>query len=175
MFYSLYGLEADGGRSGIGGALAKVQTALGSVVPQPSPALSKALSFSFDTDEGTLKLLKTIDLIVYWTNIVRSSVVNYAQNPIFGPPVIRLNHGIMYQDIPCICTNYSIEYEEMAGYDLRTLLPRRIKITMSLEELRVGNFRTFDPANSIERDNLAGWEAVVLGDTNSMDPGSGGL
>ena len=115
---------------------------------------------------------RIIDLIIYWTNIIRSSVVNYSKNPIHGPPIIRLRHGILYQDIPCICTDYSIDYNEAAGYDLDTLLPRQLKINLKLEEIRTGDFGDFAPnGNPIERDNLAGWEAVVLGETNSMDPG----
>jgi len=115
---------------------------------------------------------RIIDLIIYWTNIIRSSVVNYSKNPIYGPPVIRLNHGILYQNIPCICTDYSIDYNEAAGYDIDTMLPRQIKVNLKLEEIRTGDFGEFVPkGNPIERDNLAGWEAVVLGETNSMDPG----
>jgi len=115
---------------------------------------------------------RIIDLIIYWTNIIRSSVVNYSKNPIYGPPVIRLRHGILYQDIPCICTDYSIDYNEAAGYDLDTLLPRQLKVNLKLEEFRTGDFGEFAPkGNPIQRDNLAGWEAVVLGETNSMDPG----
>ena len=115
---------------------------------------------------------RIIDLIIYWTNIIRSSVVNYSKNPIYGPPIIRLNHGILYQNIPCICTNYSIDYNEAAGYDIDTLLPRQLKVNLKLEEIRTGDFGEFAPkGNPIERDNLAGWEAVVLGETNSMDPG----
>ena len=115
---------------------------------------------------------RIIDLIIYWTNIIRSSVVNYSKNPIYGPPVIRLRHGILYQDIPCVCTDYSIDYNEAAGYDLDTLLPRQLKVNLKLEEFRTGDFGEFAPkGNPIQRDNLAGWEAVVLGETNSMDPG----
>jgi hypothetical protein len=118
---------------------------------------------------------RIIDLIIYWTNIIRSSVVNYSKNPIYGPPTIRLRHGILYQDIPCICTDYNISYNEAAGYDMDTLLPRQLKVTMKLEELRTGDFGEFDTTDIIKRDNLTGWEAVVLGDTASMDPGYGGI
>ena len=48
-------------------------------------------------------------------------------------------------------------------------------ISLRLEEVRAGNYKKFDPTNAISRDNLAGWESVVLGETNSMDPGSGGV
>jgi len=121
---------------------------------------------------------KMIDLIVYWINVIRSSVVNNSKNPMYGPPILRLKHGVLYQDIPCICTDYSLDFQEEAGYDLDTLLPRRIRVSLKLEELRTGDYGTFDPQNAssaIKRDNLAGWEAVILGSTLSMDPGSGGL
>jgi hypothetical protein len=43
-----------------------------------------------DNEQKQLKY-RIIDLIIYWTNIIRSSVVNYSKNPIFGPPIIRLS------------------------------------------------------------------------------------
>ena len=120
--------------------------------------------------ESSIQKLKIIDILIYWINIIRASVVNNAQNPIFGPPIIRLRHGVLYQDVPCICTGYNIDFDEVAGYDLQTLLPRRIKVDMKLEEFRTGNFKTFDQNNVIARDNLAGWEAVLTG-PQTMDPG----
>ena len=82
----------------------------------------------------------------------------------------------MYQDVPCICKNYSLSFNEAMGYDLKTLLPRQIRITMNLEEVRTGDFGEFDPTsqNTRIRDNLAGWEAVIEKSTMSLDPGSGG-
>jgi len=130
-----------------------------------------------EIDDATLLRYKMIDLIIYWINVIRSSVVNNAENPMYGPPLIRLRHGIMYQDIPCICMDYSIDANEAAGYDVDTLLPRQLKVTLKLEELRTGTFGKFDPTsnNIIERDNLTGWESVILGPTTSMDPGYGGI
>ena len=121
-------------------------------------------------------LLKVVYLVIYWVNIIRSSVVNNAENPIYGPPIIRLNHGIMYEDVPCICKDYQLSMNEQAGYDLDTLLPRQITITMRLEEIRTGNFGVFDPQSysAAERDNLGGWEAVINKPTRSADPGSAG-
>jgi|15BtaG_2_1085339.scaffolds.fasta_scaffold00256_17 hypothetical protein len=138
-------------------------------------AAQKEAKLNIENNQDLELRYRIIDIIIYWTNIIRSSVVNYSKNPIYGPPIIRLRHGIMYQDIPCICTAYSIDYDEAAGYDVNTLLPRRIKYTMKLEEIRTGDFGEFDPADIIKKDNLAGWEAVVTGDTHSMDPGYGGI
>ena len=115
---------------------------------------------------------KIIDLVMYWTNIIRASVLNNGDNPIYGPPIIRINHGILFQNIPCICTNYSIEPIEDGGYDVATLMPRRIRYTLSLEELRAGDFGKFNPATQVEQDNICGWEAVVSSPHQSIDPGS---
>lgn len=112
-----------------------------------------------------------IDLIMYWTNIIRASVTNNSKNPIYGPPIVRINHGILFQNIPCICHSYSLEPVEEAGYDLGTLLPRRIRYTMSLEELRAGDFSEFVAGDPVKKDNLVGWEAVVSNPHQSMDPG----
>jgi hypothetical protein len=169
-----YNLEGLLGTDIAGEVLAKQSQ----VTPQFNPIINLGLAAAttgfatqgYQADQN-LKY-RIIDLIIYWTNIIRSSVVNYSKNPIYGPPIIRLSHGVLYQNIPCICTDYSIDYNEAAGYDIDTLLPRQIKINMKLEEARDGDFGEFVPkGTAIQRDNLAGWEAVVLGETNSMDPG----
>ena len=76
----------------------------------------------------------------------------------------------MYQDVPCICTGYTIGIEEKAGYDLQTLMPRRLKISMNLEENRTGDFGNFEQNNPVKKDNLAGWESVLTG-PQTTDPG----
>lgn len=117
---------------------------------------------------------RTISTVVYWTNLIRSSVTNHASNPLLGPPIIRLNHGILYQDIPCVCERYSVKADDLAGYDLHTLLPRKLDFTMELMEVRAGDFGDFDPNHPIKKDNLAGWESVV-GPHQGLGPGLGGF
>lgn len=114
---------------------------------------------------------KVIDLVTYWLNIIRSSCSNNVKNPIHGPPIIRLSHGIMYQDIPCICTDHSISYDQQHGFDVDTLLPRVISIEMKLEELRTGDFGAGSDNYYITKDNLKGWESVISDPQQSMDPG----
>jgi len=120
--------------------------------------------------------IRIVDLVIYWINIIRTSVVNNAMDPTLGPPIIRLNHGIMYQDVPCICTQYSFSIPDASPMDIDTLLPHQISVTMQLEEIRTGNFGEFrgigkdNNATMIQRDNLAGWEAVIVQGT--MDPGT---
>jgi hypothetical protein len=105
---------------------------------------------------------KVIDTMVFFVNILRTSVDNNATNPLFGPPIIRLVYGTMYQSVPCICKNYSLAFlDEEMGLDLETLTPRRLKISLDLVELRVGNFGAYEKAKFVNRDNIAGWESVI--------------
>lgn len=115
---------------------------------------------------------KAISTIAFWTNIIRSSVINNSINPIYGPPIVRINFGILYRDVPCVCRDYKIEFDEVAGYDVATLLSRKIKFSLSLAEIRVGKFSRFYPGVEgiiYHRDNLTGWESII-GDTNEIDP-----
>lgn len=114
---------------------------------------------------------KMINLVMYWMNIIRASVTNNSEQPIYGPPVVRLNHGIMFQNIPCICIDYNLEPVEAAGYDLQTMMPRQVKVSMKLEELRAGDYEKFEAGSLVKRDNLVGWEAIISGPHQSMDPG----
>lgn len=112
---------------------------------------------------------KAIDIILYWVNLIRSSTLNNSKNPTLGPPIVRLNHGILYQDIPCVCTDYRIGFDESAGHDLKTLLPRSLRISMTLQELRLGNFGEYNVRKVIDRDNIVGWESII-GGSNTIDP-----
>jgi len=111
---------------------------------------------------------KLLDTVMFWINTIRSCVSNNAKDTSLGPPIIRLTHGVMFNDVPCIATSVSITSDPMAGFDKKTLLPRKIDVTMSLEEFRMGDLGDYNPGTYMERDNLAGWEAVLSKGT--MDP-----
>jgi hypothetical protein len=122
----------------------------------------------FNNNSATLS--RTINFIVYWINLIRASVVNSAKTPYQGPPILRLTHGIMYQDIPCLCTGYKISKSEDGGYDVNTMLPRDIDVQLDLIEIRQGNFGKYKEATPVLRDNIAGWEVLFDGGPNTMDP-----
>ena len=113
--------------------------------------------------------LRTIDIIMYWINMIRSSTLNNSERPTYGPPIIRLNHGIMHQDVPCVCMDYKINIDDGAGYDLTTMLPRVIQVSMNLMEHRVGNFKKYNVTKVDYKDNIVGWESII-GGTNTIDP-----
>jgi len=111
--------------------------------------------------------------VTWWVNLIRSSVLNNQTDLMQGPPILRLTHGALYNNIPCICRSYDITFEKSAGFDIHTLVSRRIKVNMNLEEFRAGNFGKYDPTSvqPLDRDNVAGWEAVI--DNETTDPGFG--
>ena len=114
--------------------------------------------------------LRAINTVVYLLNIIRTCAAGNAENTVLGPPTLRLRHGVTYHDVPLVCRSYEIAVEEDAGYDLKTLLPYRMKVTLNTAELRAGDFGRFEPGVAVSRDNLAGWEAVTKGN-GSIDPG----
>lgn len=116
-------------------------------------------------------LNRTIDLIMFWVNLVRCSVNNNSQNTSLGPPIVRLTHGIMYNNIPCVVESQNIRIMDESGYDTQTMLPRQIEISMTLNEVRIGNYGKFVAKKFVDGDNNVGWEAVIT--ENNMDPYNG--
>ena len=49
------------------------------------------------------------------------------------PPIIFLTYGGIYDNDPFIATKYSIEFDGKEGYDELSLIPRHIKIKLTLE------------------------------------------
>lgn len=114
---------------------------------------------------------RDINLMLFWINLVRGSTKNNSQMTTFGPPIIRLNHGTMYNNVPCVADNYSVSIDEAAGYDVETLTPRKVNITISLKETRTGDFDTYVPKDKVKGDNNTGWQSIFFG--NEMDPYNG--
>ena len=112
---------------------------------------------------------RIIDTLLFFVALLRTSVVNNAVNPLQGPPLLRLDYGTLYQAVPCLCKSYSLNWDESAGYDVATTTPRKIEISLSLEEVRVGDFSKYQPATMLKRDNLTGWESAV-GSPHTIDP-----
>lgn len=104
---------------------------------------------------------KILDTLLFFIAILRTSVTNKVNDPMVGPPLLRLTFGTLYQSVPCICKSYSLDWDENAGYHLETLTPRRLTISLTLEEVRVGDFTNYEPAKLTKRDNLTGWESAV--------------
>lgn len=112
-----------------------------------------------------------IDLVILWINLIRASVLNNSTNTSYGPPILRLNHGTMYNNVPCLVESYDIRIVDEAGYDLETATPRRLEISLNLVENRVGNFGYYKPGTIRDGDNVTGWESII--NSNAFDPING--
>jgi len=107
--------------------------------------------------------------VMYWINLIRSSVLTSARRPYLGPPIITLNHGMMYMGVPCICDSYKVAHDENAGYDAITFLPRKLDITMNLREVRLRG-KDFEPGGDKSR-YMPGWDSLY----NEDNPGNTGF
>ena len=127
---------------------------------------------NIDNEQGTVDNDdddETTQIIMYWVNLIRSSVLNNVEDPTLPPPLIRLTHGTMYRNIPCICHSYNISHIENAGYERASFLPRRIKVSMDLSEVRLNQYIKYGTVAPTKiTDNLRGWESIIKGE--SLDP-----
>ena len=121
-----------------------------------------------DSDGAALRR-KNLNYIASLIASIRSTVINNTIQPEFGPPMVRLDWGILYRDVPCVCKGYTLNVNGKSGYDKKTLLPRVIEVTMNLEEARALN------TTEVVRDTLVGWEVLLGTETKpglTMDPGN---
>ena len=103
--------------------------------------------------------------VLFWMNLIRCTTMTHSKKPQWGPPIVRLNHGIVYQNVPCVVQNYSINVDGNAGYDNKTLLPRVIKVSLSMMEVRITSKDDFDPLGktAYEFDRDIGWDILTEG------------
>ena len=127
----------------------------------------------FAPSKNMKNINKLTDLVYVWVNLIRGTCLNNARNTVQGPPIVRLTHGAMYNNVPCVVNDYDIRILDAAGFDVETLTPKRIEVTLTLSELRTGNFGSFKAGHLETGDNLAGWEAII--EDNNIDPYNGDI
>jgi len=99
-------------------------------------------------------------------NNIRSAVIGTQQMPVKGPPIVELKWGTMYNFTPCIITDYKIQPVENAGYDAKSLTAQRLKVSLSLEEMRNINGNLWgDPEIG---GDLPGWDSIMQ--LGTIDP-----
>lgn len=139
--------------------------------PSPETQSRRADDLSLRLAYNTInKFEDAINSVLWWINLVRSSTVNNSNNSIYGPPIIRINHGLLYNNIPCICTNFSIRENSKTTYDVINNFATYYDITMSLEEIRSSS-NVYKPNDPIKGDSVAGWND--LQQYGTMDPYNG--
>jgi len=127
------------------------------------------LAYHKDGLRGDALYPKALDIMLFWINLIRMSCLTSRRQPTLGPPVLRLTHGVLYERIATVLQNYSISMDEKAGYDMVTLIPNRIKISLSLLEIQ----RNHDPrlmTDVLHRDAVKGWDDLLIESHNNLDP-----
>jgi len=114
------------------------------------------------------QLAETISLVQWWTNLIRVSVANNTEDPRQGPPILSLRHGPLYKDAKFINQNYKISYDSDAGYDVDSLMPRRVNVVLQLSEIKAGDFTDYIPGDVPKSDNVTGWQDLFKWGT--IDP-----
>ena len=110
-----------------------------------------------------------IDATFVWVNLVRATVLNRSDDTTKGPPIVRLQHGPMYNNVPFVVSDYNISIEDQGGYEVETLTPKILNISMTLKEFRTNG--SFVAAEIESGDNICGWEAIL--GNNNIDPYNG--
>tara|TARA_Y100000310_G_scaffold345850_1_gene471351 strand:- start:24673 stop:25950 length:1278 start_codon:yes stop_codon:yes gene_type:complete len=106
---------------------------------------------------------KNRDFSIMYTHFVidtlRASVVGdeIDSTKVYGPPIVRFRHGTVFNEAPFIVRNFSVNYSNTDGYEPRTLLPRKISITVDLEEFR----QVFGAAHGDLNEPLPGAATIV--------------
>jgi len=121
--------------------------------------------------QGYKNLDKIINMIYCWVNLIRASVMNNSTNSLYGPPIARLTYGPMYNNVPCLVEDYSVKIMDEAGFEVQTLTPKRIQISLNMVESRTGDFGKYVATAYPDGDNVTGWESII--ENNELDPLNG--
>ena len=98
-------------------------------------------------------------LLQYMLNNIRGSVIGTSTSPVKGPPIVELKWGLMYDFVPCIITDYKLQPIEEAGYDPKSLFAQRLKVSLSMEEMRNVHGNLW--GNPSITGQLPGWDNVL--------------
>jgi hypothetical protein len=115
-----------------------------------------ALVYTMGTQSGYAKLAS---LFQYVINHIRASVIGSGGVGTKGPPIVQLKYGAMYDFVPCIVKDYRLQPVEDAGYDTKSLFSQRLKVSLTLEEMRnVHGNQWGDPSIT---GSLPGWSHIL--------------
>lgn len=111
----------------------------GFTVSKVSTFLEKIVrnGWSINPKDLELPYLMATYYTMFAMETIRASVVGDTLNVgDVGPPLVRFRHGTMFNEAPFIVKNYTIDFDKTAGYEVRTLCPRKMTFTLDLEEFQ---------------------------------------
>jgi|TARA_A100000172_G_scaffold61719_3_gene41094 hypothetical protein len=129
---------------------------------------------AYSKDKGGSIYGQALDIMLYWIELIRMSSLTSRQQPTLGPPIIRLVHGVLYDHVATVLESYSISMDEAAGYDIVTLLPQKVKITLNLIQIQRNNDPR-DMTNVRQRDEMKGWDDLLIDSDPVLSAGWQGL
>ena len=115
-----------------------------------------ALIYTMGTQSGYNKLTA---LLQYVMNHIRASVIGSGEVAVKGPPIVQLKYGAMYDFVPCVVKDYRFQPVEDAGYDTKSLFSQRLKVSLTLEEMR--NVHGMNHGDPSVTGYLPGWENIL--------------
>jgi len=108
--------------------------------PVDSTAKAAQGTINYNESVASHREERIVKFVIFMVDLIRNSIVGSVRGPEdtqplpqTGPPIVELKFGTMYAGIPCIATNYSLKYDERAGYHNYSMLPRKIDISLTLE------------------------------------------
>ena len=144
-----------------GGLLAQGDSLGVSLVTPTTPEVDLAVDLRAYNKDKDGVYNQALDIMLFWISLIRMSALTSRQQPTLGPPIIRLVHGVLFDNIATVLENYSISVVEEAGYDIVTLLPQQIKINLNLIQIQRNN----DPralTNVTHMDEMRGWDDLLV-------------
>lgn len=93
-------------------------------------------NFITTTDRPDTKL---ISIYVAILGMIRNCVKNSVDNPLLGPPLLKIRYGALYDDIICIIKSVSISDSNIT-YDVMTGVPLNMKVSFDLVENKNASF-----------------------------------
>ena len=107
-----------------------------------------------------------IKYVSYMVDTIRSSIIgSVTQANAAGPPIIYLKFGTLYNRHRFICTGYDIKFDGKAGYETKSLLPRLMSVTMTLESYDYPGGTSVD---ALGRFGAPGWDTNFIR-TNAIE------
>lgn len=111
--------------------ISSIETAksnLGNLINQESLLSTKA------PDE----IIKITNQLIFWVSLIKSSTLTRTGNN-DSIPIVYFNHGSLYQNVACVADRYSLNIKSDITYQLQTLTPNLIEVSLDLLEIADSN------------------------------------
>lgn len=89
---------------------------------------------SLQSKNAPTDITKITNQLIFWISIIKASTLTKKGNG-DDIPIVYFNHGSLYQNVPCVVDRYSLNIKSNVTYQLQTLTPNIIEVSLDLLEL----------------------------------------